>query len=247
MLSDLLQIALQRGCDIVDFGAQAVCDGKFVRRHRLIQLIQQIDRQIGEVVDEIKRVLDLVRDAGRQLPQRRHLLGLHQPVLGAAQIGQRDLGSGARTMRFLEQLRVLDREHSLPREGLQQSGDARLTMLSVIPPECTRVGAAQPVRPLQDCLEQASGIARGAVDDAEDLSQHGLAGHRRVAFPSQFRDYAVRILCRGVLRRGHVFPCWPGSSHIDRQPARRVAVARRLSNLYPTVDERCQSPLAGYL
>src|SRR6185437_5697217 len=28
MLGDLLQVALQRGCDVVDFGAQAVSDGK---------------------------------------------------------------------------------------------------------------------------------------------------------------------------------------------------------------------------
>ena len=125
VLGDLLQIALQRRGQIVDLGAQVVGDGEFVRRHRLVQLIQQIDRQIGEVVDEVERVLDLVRDAGGELAERGHLLRLHQPVLRAAQIGQRGLGGGARAAGFLEQPRVLDGEHGLSGEGLQQGGDGR--------------------------------------------------------------------------------------------------------------------------
>ncbi len=65
-------------------------------------------------------------------PERGHLLGLDQPVLGAAQIGECGLGGGARAARFLaaggeflEQPRVLDREHRLPGEGLQQGRDGR--------------------------------------------------------------------------------------------------------------------------
>ena len=66
-----------------------------------------------------------MRDAGGELAERGHLLRLHQPVLGAAQIGQRGLGGGARAAGFLEQPRVLDREHGLSGEGLQQGGDGR--------------------------------------------------------------------------------------------------------------------------
>ena len=71
-------------------------------------------------------------DAGGQLAQGGHLLGLDQPVLGAMQVGQRGLGSGARAARFLappaeflKQPRVLDGEHGLPGEGLQQGRDGR--------------------------------------------------------------------------------------------------------------------------
>ena len=57
---------------------------------------------------------------------------MDQPVLGAAQIGSADLGGGVRAARFLaaggqflEQPRVLDRQHGLSGEGLQQGGDGR--------------------------------------------------------------------------------------------------------------------------
>ena len=73
-----------------------------------------------------ERVLDLVSDAGGQLPERGHLLRMDQPVLSAAQIGECGLGGSARTTRvlaarhqFLKQPRILDGEHGLPREGLQ--------------------------------------------------------------------------------------------------------------------------------
>ena len=40
------------------------------------QLVHQLARQLGEVVDEIQRVLDLMGDAGGQLAERGHLLGM---------------------------------------------------------------------------------------------------------------------------------------------------------------------------
>ena len=42
----------------------------------------------GEVVDEVERVLDLVRDAGGELAQRGHLLGLDQIGLGGLQFAK---------------------------------------------------------------------------------------------------------------------------------------------------------------
>ena len=122
MLGDLLQIALQRCGQFVDLGAQLVGHGEFAGRHCVVQFAQQIHGQVGEIVDEVERVLDLVRDAGGELAERCHLLRLHQPVLRAAQIGERGLGGGACLARFLEQPRVLDREHRLTGEGLQQCG-----------------------------------------------------------------------------------------------------------------------------
>ena len=59
-------------------------------------------------------------DPGGELTQRCHFLRLDQVGLGAAQIGQRDLGGGTGAARFLEQPRVLDGKHGLTGKGLQQ-------------------------------------------------------------------------------------------------------------------------------
>jgi len=56
------------------------------------QLVEQLGRQRGEIVDEIQRVLDLVRDAGGELAERRHLLGVDQARLDRLEIPQRRLG-----------------------------------------------------------------------------------------------------------------------------------------------------------
>ena len=56
---------------------------------RLAQFVDEFDRDRREIVDEIERVLDLVRDAGGQLAERGELLGLHQAVLRGAQVFQR--------------------------------------------------------------------------------------------------------------------------------------------------------------
>ena len=86
----------------------------------------------AKLLTKFKRVLDLVGDAGGQLAERGHLLRLDQPVLGAAQISECGLGGGMRAARllaarrqFLEQPRILDREHRLPGKGLQQGRDGR--------------------------------------------------------------------------------------------------------------------------
>src|SRR5262249_49702452 len=60
------------------------------------QLVQQFDREAGKIVDEVKRVLDLVRDAGGQLPERRHLLRMDQARLSYLQLAQCRLGSVSR-------------------------------------------------------------------------------------------------------------------------------------------------------
>ena len=127
VLGDLFEIAGQHPDDFVDIGAFVFSQPGDGRRRGLLQLVEQFDREPGEIVDEVERVLDLVGDAGGQLAERGHLLGLDQPVLGAAQISECRLGGGVRPARFLaargeflEQPRVLDREHGLPGKGLQQ-------------------------------------------------------------------------------------------------------------------------------
>ena len=66
------------------------------RRGGLLQLVEQFDREPGEVVDEVERVLDLVGDAGGQLAERGHLLGLDQTGLRRLQVAQGRLGGVAR-------------------------------------------------------------------------------------------------------------------------------------------------------
>ena len=80
---------------------------------RLLQLVEQLDREAGEVVDEVQRVLDLVRDAGGELAERGHLLGLDQVGLGGLQPLQRIAQLG-------EQPHVLDGDHRLGGKGFQQ-------------------------------------------------------------------------------------------------------------------------------
>ena len=56
---------------------------------RLPQFVNELDRDGREIVDEIERVLDLVRDTGGQLAERGELLRLDEAVLGSAQVLQR--------------------------------------------------------------------------------------------------------------------------------------------------------------
>ena len=95
------------------------------RRGALLQLVEQLDRERGKVVDEVQRVLDLVGDPGGQLTEGGHLLRLDQAVLGAAQIAERRLGRGAGAAGFRNSRGVLDRQHRLAGKGLQQGRDGR--------------------------------------------------------------------------------------------------------------------------
>ena len=69
VLGDLSKIAGQHLDRVVDIGALVAVEPLQCRRRRFLQLIEQLHRQIGEVVDEVERVLDLVGDAGGQLAQ----------------------------------------------------------------------------------------------------------------------------------------------------------------------------------
>ena len=87
---------------------------------RLPQFVDEFDRNGREIVDEIERVLDLVRDAGGQLTERGQLLGLDQAILRGPQVLQRFRQFAGAGFHVFKQTRVLDRQHRLRREGLQQ-------------------------------------------------------------------------------------------------------------------------------
>src|SRR5215831_18840860 len=87
--------------DFVDIGTLVIGQPGDRRARGLLELVQQFDREAGEIVDKVERVFDLVGDAGGQLAKRGHLLGLDQPVLGAAQISECAFSRIARRTDFL--------------------------------------------------------------------------------------------------------------------------------------------------
>jgi hypothetical protein len=95
VLGDLGKIAGQHLDDCVNLGAGVLAERGHGRLGRLLQLIEQFDREVREVVDEIERVLDLVGDPGGQLAQGRHLLRMQQARLRRLQVVQCLLGSVA--------------------------------------------------------------------------------------------------------------------------------------------------------
>ena len=119
VLHDLFEVALQRIRNLVDLGAQLCCR-RCAPAERLPQFIDELDRDGREIVDEIERVLDLVRDAGGQLAQRGKLLSLDQTVLRSPQILQRFRQFAGASLHAFEQPHVLDRDHRLVSECRQQ-------------------------------------------------------------------------------------------------------------------------------
>ena len=109
MLANLFEVAGQHCDRLVDIGALVLVELFEGRRCRLLELLQQLDRQAGEVVDEVQRVFDLVGDAGGQLPERGHLLGMDQIGLDRLQFAERRLRRVPRRPNF--RLRVLALGH----------------------------------------------------------------------------------------------------------------------------------------
>ena len=84
---------------------------------RVSELVDEFARQRRVIVDEIERVLDLVRDARRELAEGGQLLRLDEAVLRLAQIVERRgelLRSG---LNFVEEPSVLDCDHGLVGES----------------------------------------------------------------------------------------------------------------------------------
>ena len=121
VLDDLSKIGGDCGDKLVDLRAPVGIERGDRLSLGLPQLVEQLDRKPGEVVDEVERVLDLVRDAGGELAQRRHLLRLDQVRLGSTQLDQRPLRRVARLAQFGQQSRVLNGDHRLGGEVLHET------------------------------------------------------------------------------------------------------------------------------
>jgi hypothetical protein len=96
VLGNLAQIPCQHVDRFVELGAPAIVERGDCRRRRLLQLVEQLDREVGKIVDEIQEVLDLVGDPGGQLPKSSHLLRVEQARLRHLQIAQSRFGRVAR-------------------------------------------------------------------------------------------------------------------------------------------------------
>ena len=86
VLHNLVEIAPQSLRQFVDLGTWLVIE--YNAFQSLPQVINEFDRDRREIVDEIERVLDLVRDAGGELTKGGKLLCLDEAVLCSAQILQ---------------------------------------------------------------------------------------------------------------------------------------------------------------
>jgi len=85
--ADASQVLLEVAGDLGDVvglivGRRRICDG-------LEQFFEQFIGRLGEVLDEVQRVADLVGDAGSHLAEGGQLLVGHDLVLRAVQVGQR--------------------------------------------------------------------------------------------------------------------------------------------------------------
>src|SRR5262249_47626041 len=84
MMNDLVEIALQCVGQFLNFSA-----GLIVERYALqcvSQFIDQFGRDPREIIHEIERVLDLVRDTGSQLTKQGKFLCLYETILRRAKV-----------------------------------------------------------------------------------------------------------------------------------------------------------------
>src|SRR5687768_18576452 len=109
VLNDLVEIAAQHVRELVDFRTEVIVEGSAVER--LAQLVDQLAGKGGEIVDEIERVLDLMRDARRQLAEGGELFGLHKAVLRRSELFQRAGELSRASLNLLKKARILDCDH----------------------------------------------------------------------------------------------------------------------------------------
>jgi len=147
------------------------------RAQRPLKLVHQLDREAGEIVDEVQWVLDLVGDASRKLAQRGHLLGLDQIGLGPlfsrssesfSSVNKRTfpMAITACAAKVLEQRDLLKREGA--RLGLAKNPQRRWQCLRASVVHRRRREAVQ-------CCEPA-GQSRNSAGSIASISARGMSG-----------------------------------------------------------------------
>src|SRR5262245_27641378 len=133
MMHNLVEIALQRAGQFVDLSSGFIIEWNALQT--VLQFIDQFGRDTREIVDEIERVLDLVRDTGSELAKQGEFLGLHKAILRCAQFLQ-GLCQFARTsLNLVEQSRVFDSDYRLVGKSRNE--------FDLLFSECTRSSPAE--------------------------------------------------------------------------------------------------------
>ena len=147
----------------------------------LDEFVEQFARERGEIVYEVQRILDLVRDAGGELAERGQLFRLHQPVLRLAQVVERGRQLSRARLHLVEQTYVLQRDHRLIGEGLdhldlalgETPGSARDNMIAPSTPSFPQQGHAEQrthIRRQRAHRDDIFGISE-AIGNALDLAR----------------------------------------------------------------------------
>ena len=143
-------------------------------------------------------------DAGHQPSERGQLLGLHQTVLGGAQIFERLRQLPRAFLQLGEQPRILDRDHRLAGKGAQQL-DLRLGKQLRLEPH-HRDGADRDIV-AQHRHDQNAAIARGALQFAVAAGDQHIRLVHDAALADRDRDqvWACERRWIGFAHRRHRF------------------------------------------
>jgi hypothetical protein len=156
VLDHLFEIAFQHVGQLTEFRSLFVVE--INRLERIAKFIDQLLGECGEIVDEIERVLDLVRYPGGELPKRGELLCLNKAILCGAQLLQRKRKLLGSLLHLFEHADVADGDHGLIGKGLQQ-GNLFIT-------ERMYFGAAEADRPDAFTLAQQGDYQSSAMTHA---------------------------------------------------------------------------------
>src|SRR6185295_16776794 len=118
VLYDLVEVAAQRVHQFGNFQASFIVDRNALQG--VLQFIDQFARDTGEIVDEIERVFDLVRDTRSELAERCQFLCLDEAILRGPQIFQCSRQLARAILHAFEQPDILDRDHRLVGECLDE-------------------------------------------------------------------------------------------------------------------------------
>ena len=219
-------------------GAALITLGKFA---------DQLARQRREIVDEIERVLDLVRDAGGELAERGELFRLDEAVLRFAQVVERGGELLGARLDLVEQARVLDRDNGLVGEGLDDFDLALVKGRRLRPrqhdgahPRGRRAAAAR--RAASACGSRPAASARDRIPGPSRRRECARPRRQKDAPAGRPSTRLLRVAPADTATRSLVRPVVravggtrrPLAEH-DRRSPRRTSLPRRSTSVSKTV------------